>query len=590
MAQLIQSDALSPIQGNAGQFSPDVNQCPTLEDAICDSMMKSGQLLDTAGNIYGQNRAQSLVNEEIENIDKARAIAEKGQFTAGDAVPEGLDLDQKQWDMLAVGVQSGAMSQEKARLLASARLRTRIAEQPMFADRIRKAASGIIGFNIESEGARQYFASLPTEAALASQRGDSQNKKILEMKQFAEEESRLTGVPADKIYRQMWSLETANRNKEVAELEMEQGLIDSKEMFTRFNRENSKTAFTGVMGELNKIYKAEGAVKPEVYTQALADAKSLEMQELADKWRGDQTSAAYASAQQVINDRYDTYQTIMESVDYDKLNKIILDRNANERTLLTDQLFNDVKMINEAGGQEAVRAYFDYISPLKNETQRAQLIQQFPILKRLVDIQGLSPEDVSERLGRTASRMLTAQPLDDQDKEVAGPVAQGLHDKAESEEEKTKVFDKLVEEGLKYTAVSIVTNKAPRNTSIDNIKNVKRVYDEEVVGMTTDLSKQVSQFGKDVNRFGEPAVQLNINEKGDIEVVSLRPLSLPQGKLEELRGMAAKINQFNRAFDNNWGQYLGESREQFRIKVTNAVKQGQELAAYQGQEDFIRYT
>ena len=590
MANFIQADALTPIQGTAGQFSPVIDRSPTAGEAINNAVTQTAQLVDTAADIYGKNRAQSLVQEEIQNLENARAVAEKGEFTAGDAVPEGVNLDQKSWDMLAVGVQSGAITQEKARLLASARLRTRIAEQPMFADRIRKAASGVLGFNIESEGARQYFAALPTEASLASQQAAGQSKKILEMRQFAQEEASLTGIPAEKIYRQMWALETSKRNKEIAELELEQGVIDSKEAFTRFNRENAKTAFTGVLGNLNKIFMEEGAVKPEVYTQALADAKSMEMQELTDKWKGDQTSAAFSAAQQVINDRYETYQTIMESVDYDKLNKIILDRNANERTLFTDQTLNDVKMINEAGGQEAVSAYFSYISPLKNETQRRQLLERFPILKRLTELQGMGPDEVSARLQTTAGKMLSEQPLDEQDREVAGPVGQDMHDNTDSPEQKTKVFDKLVQEGMKYTAVSIVTNKPPRNTSVDNITNVKRVYDEEVVPMATDLSRQVSQLSKDVNRFGEPAIQLSINEKGDIEVTSLRPLSLPQGKLEQLRGMAAKINQFNRAFDNNWGQSLGENKEQFRLKVTDAVKRGEQLTVIADQDDFIRYT
>lgn len=573
MAQFIQSDRMAPIQGSAGDQSPVIDQGPTLAEGVA----QVGSTIDTLGSIYSNNKAKSLATEEIENIDAAIARAESGEFAPGDDVPESIKLDQKEWDILSTAVINGEMSREKARLIASSRLRTRISEEPFFADRMRRAASGVLGFNIESEAAQQYFASLPTEAGLAQQRGSDQNKKIIEMQQFAEEESRLTGIPADKIYRQMWQLEAAERNKEMAINRREAGLASDQETFTEFNRENARTAFTGVMGNLKTIYDQEGSVKPEVYNQALSDAKAQELQELSQVWQGDQTAAEYARAQAVIENRYDSYRSILEAVDYDKLNKIIIDRNANERAIFTDQMFSDVKMINDVAGQEGVKAYFDSMSPRYNETQRRQLFEQFPILKRLHSLQNASPGELADRLNTTSRKMITGEPFDEQDEEVLDVAAAQLHDKAEDNSIKTKVFDRLAKDGKKYKAISIAVKASPNVTSSENIANVRRAYQEEMPDMIKTVSRQVAALGQDVNDLGEPAVKLEMDNKGNFVVESLRPLSLPQGKLNELRNTVAKINQFNKAHNNNWSAELGESKQDYVVKARQFMEEGQRM-------------
>lgn len=591
MAQFIQANQLNPIQGSAGQQSVVQDQSPTLGEGISGAVQNIGGIVDTAGQIYGENKGKSLVNEEIENIDSAISEAESGRFGPGDDVPDSLKLDQQQWDMLSSAVRSGTMSQDRARLIAASRLRSRISEEPFFADRMRKAASGVLGFNIESEAAQQYFASFPTRGQLAE--GDVQNKKIQEMQQFAEEESRLTGIPADKIYRQMWSLETAERNKEIATLRREQNLITDTEMFTEFNTNNAKTAFTGVLGDLKSVYDEEGSVKPEVYNKAFADAQQQEMQELAQIWKGDQSDPAYARAQSVIQERYDGYRTLLEAVDYDKLNQITIDRNSNERTIFTDKTFADVKMINEVAGQEGVKAYFDSMSGDMNETQRRQLFERFPILKRLHSLANSSSEELSGRLKETSRKVLTDEPLNESDEEVLDPVVTDIH-KNGSDEVKTRVFDKLVRDGKKYKMASIVVNGPPGATSTDNIANVKRMYDEELPDMVTTLARQVEQFGSEVNRFGEPAVSMEIDNKGNIVVNSLRPMSMPEGKLSELRNTASKINQFNKAHRNNWSLELGESADEYRVRVDRLVDEGRGQASAvikaTAQDNFAKFT
>lgn len=584
MAQeFIQPTALTPVQGEMGNQTIVQNQEPGLDQLMKPTL----QLADMAGDMYSESKAKSLVKEEIENVDAARAAAESGQFTSGDPVPEGLKVDQKEWDMLAGAVQSGSMSRESARLIASSRLRSRIAEEPLFANRMRKAASGVLGFNIESEGAQQYFNSFATKGQIASSQQDSQNKDILKMKQEAEEEARLTGIPAEKIYRQKWALITSERNKEVAMLEKEQGLRTDKEAFTAFNKENSKTAFTGVLGQLRTTFNEEGSVKPEVYTQKLVDAKQQELAELTALWEGDQTGSEFSSARQVIEDRYDTYQTILESVDYDKLNQITVDRNSNERTLFTDEMMNDVKMINEGAGQEGVKAYFNYISPLTNPTQKAQLMEQYPLLKRFVELEGMGPEEVSKKLGKTAAKVINREPLEEEDEPTADPVITSLHDDAETEEEQTSIFDYLVENGLKLKSLSLVARKSPGKTSVDNAKNTKTAYEKELTPLLKSLGREVEEWASDVNRFGIPAVEMVVNEAGDIQVSSTRPLSLPQGKLAELQRGANYINQFNKLHKNDWGRVLGEDKSAYDLKVQKFLEEGKKEQVFSGQTDFI---
>lgn len=584
MAQFIQSEAMSPIAGNAGQFSPVQNTAPTLAEGLAQMTQTAGNIYETAADVYGTNRGQAIVEEEIENIDRARSIAESSQFTAGDPVPESINMDQKQWDLIATGVQNGTISREKARLLAASRLRTRIAEEPFFANRMRKAASGVLGFNIESEGARQYFASFQTEAQLA-QAGDGLSAEVRNRRAAAAEESRLTGVPEDKILRQMWQVDAMQRRNEIAKIEIEQGLSTAQQAFSEYNRDQTKVFFNGILGSLKEVYDTEGSVKPEVYNQALADAKAVELENIADLWKGNQTDPSYARAIAVVEERYDAARTLMESVDYDQLNKILIDRNSNERTLYTDKHFTDVKIISETSGQEGVRAYFDFISKMTNETQRKQMLERYPMLKRYIELNGDDPDELSNRISTVARKLIGGEQLSEEELAIAAPVVSEIHENNTGNPDlQTNLFDQLVAEGMKYSMVSIVTNKSPRSTSVDNVKNVKRIFDEELEPMVFDLSRQVSQLNtaprgkfdeiKGVNRFGEPSVRMEFDERGNIQLSSLRPLSLPQGKMEELRGMAARINQYNKAFDNGWGNSLNSSKEQYQLRVKQLVERG----------------
>ena len=119
MVQFVQSDRLGQVQGSAGSQQVVQNQGPTLGERISAATETVGGVIQTAGNIYGENQAKDIVEDEIEQMDRAVAIAETGRFAPGDDVPESLKMDQKEWDMLSSAVRSGTMSRERAKLIVS---------------------------------------------------------------------------------------------------------------------------------------------------------------------------------------------------------------------------------------------------------------------------------------------------------------------------------------------------------------------------------------------------------------------------------------------------------------------------------------
>lgn len=581
----IQSDQMSPIQGTIG------NQ-QIIQDNTPDPARLVGDLVnvvDTAGTAYGEMKGRSLVNEEIENIERARAEAESGRFTVGDAVPESINMDQKQWDMLAAAVQSGQMTQDRARLIASSRLRSRIAQEPFFADRMRKAASGLLGFNIESEAAQQYFSSFPTRSQLEGNKRLTQQDKWMEQ---AEAISVANGVPVDKVYRQIAAAEYGKTIMDIAQQERDAGMISNQDVFSTYNREQSKIAFTGIVGAAQQIFQEEGAVKEEQMERIIADSMTQELAQLDALWQGDQTSTEFARAQDVIRDRYEGYRTFVNSVGFDTLQEVAINRNKNERTLFSDQTMSDVKIISEVGGQEAVKAYFDSMSPRYNETQRAQLFEQFPILKRLHSLQNITPDELSQRLNTTSRKILSDEPLNEQDREVAAVAASQIMDATDNEDVKTQVFRKLAKDGKKYAGISIVAKKAPSATSVENVADVKREYEEVIPNLVQTLSREVESLVGNANQFGTAVIEMTVDQSGNIQINSSRPMSLPQGKLNELRNMASQINQFNKAHDNGWSTAFGESKEQYGIKIQQWTEQGKRQAAAQAssqqQDQFVQ--
>lgn len=580
MAQFIQANQLSPIQGSAGQFSPVVNQGPTLAEGLASVTNKVGGLIDTAGNIYGQNRAESLVEEEIEQIDRARKIAEEGKFTAGDAVPESLKLDQREWDMLSTAVQSGTMSREKARLIAGSRLRSRIAEEPFFADRMRQAASGVLGFNIESEGARQYFASFPTEADIASGSG---NKILDEYRQQAEAWQAL-GI-TESVEGGMQFLAKADQLKmqdEVITLQAEAGVRSANDMASTLISNQNSLAWGSFLGDVKATEAETGqAIKPEEFTRKLRNSKQLFKESFDEKWiraGGDLNSEDYNRHLARIDAEYQQMEEFANEFGIDNLMKLNVERQERLFDSMGMEMFPQLTLITRTFGQNVASDLINLAAT--NPTKRELLMSQNPELKSAFSLMQSDPKEFSRKMMGVTTKLINGEELTDEDTPWVNAAIPALMNG--SPETQTATIESLADAGLDWKATSVLSEKSPRQVSQDNQDYFKKQYE-------TAFEPLAQRFAEEI--AANPNLTWSVSNDGMLSVsqdsaagamATPGPGGLMQNP-QEVQGrivafnrakqLADRMNEFAKGHKKGWSRIVGENLEQFKTRLSIAVEQ-----------------
>lgn len=577
MANFIQSEAAPEIPGNAGQQS--IIPTPDYANAAKSLTQSAMSSLDSYSKIYAQDKAQSLVNDEISNIEKARAEAEKLSTGAEiTEVPESVRMSQDEWTMFSNAVKNGDMNPDQARLVAGSRLRSRIAQEPMFSRQLRQAASGVLGFNIESIGAQQYFTSFQRAEPTAEQK----------LRATAKQRSDILGIPEDKVYKQLVSAQHAEDIKLLTQQQKEAGIQSASEAFTVFNKENQKNMFPEFMGTLKEKVNEKGSLQEEDWLPSLEEMKLAELNELSTRVWGDtpQNTPEFERAQAQIEKRYEGLKELVRNVGYDKLLERSLNRQTNERALLIGDLFSDVLIMNETGGQAAVTAWFDAQSKSQTPTQFRQMMDQYPILSRYANLPAGGASSAEAMFPRVTKKLFTREDITPEEDPLVGPAAAEVHDNTEDEDTKTRVLERLWELGKNTTGMSILAKGRPDTTSVENVKGAVAKYKTELPKLITDLTNKLGQFSGQTNRFGEPIIQYEVDSKGDVQVSSLRPLSLPEGVLDDLKATATTINQYNKAHRNGWSTEFGEDHSQYIAKVQKNLKRASSVEFSSVQSDF----
>lgn len=580
MAQFIQSNQLSPIQGSAGQQSVVQDQSPTLGEGISSAVKNIGGMIDTAGNVYGQNRAQSIVNEELENIDRARGIAESGQFTAGDAVPDSLKMDQKEWDMLATAVQSGTMSREKARLLASSRLRTRIAEEPFFADRMRKAASGLVGFNIESEGAQQYFASFQTASQLSGGGNDYLNG-IREKAEAWHALGIIDSVEAGMQYQA--KLDRTEAENQMAEFQAQAGARSAGDMANTLITNHNSVAWGSFLGDIKATESETGQpVKPEEFTRVLRTQKQVFKERFDNSWieaGGDLNSEEYNRHLSRINNEYQQMEDFVNEYGIDNVMKLKIERQEQLFDLLGQQMFPQLTMISRTFGQQVTSDLIN-MSTL-DSSKRDLLMKQNPELATAFNLMNQDSKQFTEKMMGVAGKLLNGDELAGEDEAFLNPVASDLH-KNGGADTKEGVIRGLADQGLDWKGLSLLADSRAYLEPEGNKKYFKTQYDQGMPAAVQQLAVELQ---------ANPAIRATVDESGNVIVAQdsaggamaqtgpgglVQDPQAVQGQIvafNRARQLADKINLFTKGMNRGYDQVVGKTRDQHTIDLRNMLNE-----------------
>lgn len=580
MAQIIQPSALSPVQAGIGSQAMVQDNTPTVE-GLTQNLLNSA---DMAADMYVESKAKSLVTETIEEIDAARAVAERGTFRAGDPVPPELQVDQQQYDMLAGAVQAGTMSRENARLIASSRLRSRIAEQPLFADRMRKAASSVIGFNIESEGAQQYFASFATNAAIGQQQEGRIDKKKREMLNEAQRFHEVGLFDSQEAaYEMLVRADAAASMKQLAADKLEMGGMTSQQFGTEFNSANQVSAWGTLIGEVRSFEIAEGKpVDGVAFSRILDERKQQAVAEFNNGWSKSAPTGTpeYNRAIGNLTAQYDEMKDFVDTYGVDNLNKVAIERSVQAREIYGDQFFPTMKFISQNFGQQVASDVIKLSS--LGASQRERMFLGNKPLRDAYELLGQDPAAFNKALGQAGVALVRGADLSKEDPVIIDAAATQLYNDGDKETQRA-VVQSLFAGSLNWKGTSVAASKSPRVSDGEVVKIYKRQYEEGVVPAVKQFTDQIT---------ANPFLSWSINEAGmlnveqvqsapDVNRTSFGGLTtdpreaqnrLLQGK--RAQQTADKLNQFAKGHKNGWSGVVGESLDQYTTRLTTLVGQG----------------
>ena len=569
MAQFIQSQQLSPVQGTAGQQSVVTRNGPTFGEGLQSAVQNIGGVIDTAGTIYGERRAKELVNEEIENIDRARGVAESGQFTAGDPVPESLKMDQKEWDMMAAAVQSGSMSREKARLMASARLRKRIAEEPFFAGRMRRAASGLLGFNIESEGAQQYFSSFQTQAQLAEGSGNEIMDKYREQAEVWKATGVIDNVESGIQY--LAKLDRLKQEEEMALLQAKAGVRSANDMANVFIQANNSKSWGSFLGDVKATEAETGKpITPETFKRKLDQTQANFIEKFDNAWvesGGDLNSEDYNRHLSRIENEYGKMKEFADAYGIDNILKLKVDRQEQLFDLMGMEMFPQFTMITRTFGQQVTSDLLNALT--MNKTKRDLFMKNNPELRTAFEMMDSDPKQFTRKMSDISSKILNGEELEDEDTPWVNGVATELHRNG-TPETKEGVMRGLSDMGLNWKGLSLAVESRAYLEPEFTRTTFKTMYEEGMPATIEQLAIELQAI---------PGISANVGDDGRVTIsTDIAGGAMPQTgtgglitnpsatqeqivAVNRARQLADKINLFSRGMERGYDKVVGTSKE-----------------------------
>jgi len=587
MAQFIQSSQLSPIQGAAGQQSVVENRGPTVAESIGKVADAGVRAYDAAGTVYAKNKAQSMVNEELENAEAAQAMIEKAEADENFVTPEDKPVSDSEFTMIQGAVRSGGMTREKARLIASSRLRTRIAEAPMFADKLRAAASEVVGFNIQSEPVRQYFAAFQTEAQKNSSASSPQTQQEKWMDRARAIHIGMPDVPVDEIYRNVAKQSYVETQKDLALDQKAKGLASEQDTFAKINQENSNGDFVDILGSLKTAFNRDGSVDAAAAKIHFAEAEAVRMNEI-DNIFSDHTSAAYKSAQAAVSSRFKQMEEFVNNAGFDNLQQIGIDRVIRANEVLGNKMFRYEKFVIQNLGAETFNQSLDMIANVQDPSRLQAMFENSPLHGRVGALAG-NPTALrmfGQQISGVFKNISQGKPLSTEKNEETGTSQEELLDTVSSKlvqaggESEESIIEYLQAQGYESKPVSLLSQKNPNRASPSSKKYFKKMYNDVRPKKMQELGQILAtrpDIAWEMGEDGRISIEYTQDKPGGLQGAfraigsALLGNSVEAGRIDNL---VEHVNLYADALDRQWGSVVEANHTELRNQMRRYLDEG----------------
>jgi hypothetical protein len=573
--------------------------------AVLNSINRAAQIaVPSIANAIATSEGKDVAKDAMESVDKERKRREDAREAASLAEESGTaenplanpdgTIDSTVQGVsdkagkLAKAVDNGIMSAEDAKFHAMNAVTKAIDDKGFLSKQIRSAAEKVLGFNLESEGARQFFGSFSTEKEMAA--------KAAAVKQtpFQKTKANLisSGMNDDAATLTARSLLMSANNLQLLQDEVATGNIQSGRMYQERKVETIRNIDLNLVSVAREKWIAGEAVSPAMWRVTVDEIKAMDWenqrQALLTNPNGAPSSSRMAEFRADHSEAFETAYNNIENMDENIFKQEQINNNATNRTLLTDKLFEVHKLFREGLGDRTLASMMEITALGINNPAAAQLLLATqPELGPFFEYLQQNPDTLAKAMLETpkilADDSKTLSDLPEGGDAVMAAISQTVQNAPS--DERGKWVQTLVNKGQVLAPVSMISKYSPENTTENNIKWYKTEFASTlattpqavgraiIVGNTTSLTNRGAKLS-----LTPDGTQIRITQGDNFLVPNLpdgtRPLrnAVNHPAYKDVQ----KINQYLVAMRKfpQWKHVLGvSSLDQMTNKILSDMNQ-----------------
>lgn len=517
------------------------------------------QAIDTIAGAVGEVKARDLVSKaqqqldtEVNASDQAVRDAEIALNTLSDDAAA--DEIQRKTASYERAIAQGKITRENARLRVADLVTKGIEESPFIADKIRRSASRLLGFDPTAEATQQFFGGFQPKGS-----GQSRTSAFETKAQFL---AANTNMNIQQAREKIAIDEELALRKSTAQSRVELGAIANDQFIAERDSIDQIEGVGSVLGGLLQLQREgqtidSNAINQQILVQeqAYIAAVETEAREAGRPLTTDQLSKLRSTAA----DRYDALRGQLESFD-----TLVTDKKFLERVVTANKIFGTKAMPNFAflvdfAGERTASSLIDLYANVAGNPERLRaVLDSNPAMRRFIPILEANPDEFSRMLNNTVTKLADpAAVMDEEDAALTDFFLGQVGNNLPPTEHET-VVEMLASKGAGAKAISSISSRGRNIATPREVEYTKGEWELAQDILPDEIRAAIDAGNQAVARSNQ-GVSISVNEAGLLSLDKFKPDGSPdpQRFLHPAYNSVQKINQFLKMSDKGWGKDLG---------------------------------
>jgi len=501
------------------------------------------------------------VETALGSLQEAEAERDAGPFREQDIAAlesPGKDaLGEADFELLRKGVNSGKISKETAHLFAANQVTKRVQEQPIFAERIREAASRVIGFDPKSLQVQTALGLLGSTAEKGNTALTFGEKKLQE----AQFQASVRGTTVEQELTKISDSIEAGRAAQTAQDDYNLGAITLEENLGKQVNKISTDVLDSIQAQLQVSVESGIPVDATAIAGSIEAAKLQSANELRAAAGNKANSSATLEAIKQSDKIYDSWKNYSEIVGVDNLTQVKLDRAKRFQDLHGVETFGQFRVLREQFGDRAVDRLMDLALTYNDKPELfQQRLNLFPKSKEILELFNGDAKAYTQAKWQTMTAMSEGKPLTAIQQQLVPDVIDEVTKLPNGNRDGDST--ESIVKGLGGNGDAMTSSMIAKVPVIDagnaSKTELKRAYNED---RQPYIRAAAAWIGNDKNRG------FTFDNKGNLVLTFDGSPSPSQGAFD----VQERVNIFNNALDRGWGSTLNSSREQYRAEIEGVL-------------------